>query len=58
MKELDDGEWIEILSSPADSKTFAPSQTEGSVLFIQNGQGTFLKYVFEDGRYNLVGEIE
>jgi hypothetical protein len=58
MKELEDGVWEEILSSPAESKSWAPSQTEGSCLFIQTGQGKYLKYIFEDGRYNLVGTVE
>lgn len=59
MKELGDGEWVEILSAPAEgSMEWAPSQTEGSVLFIQTEQGKFAKYVYENERYNLIGEVE
>lgn len=59
MKELGDGEWVEVYESRTVGRTeFVPSQTEGSVLFIQDGLGKYLKYVYEDGRYNLVGTVE
>lgn len=58
MKELGYGEWIEVMSSPEDPKAWHPPENDGATLFIQTGQGKYLKYVFEDGRYNLVGEIE
>lgn len=58
MKELDDGEWIEVYESPAEGSTqWAPIQEEGAKLFVQTGQGKFLKYVYENGHYTLVGEV-
>lgn len=57
IKELGDGEWTEVLTSTLESKSWKPVQKEGSVLFLQTEYGKFAKYVFENGRYNLVGEV-
>ena len=56
MKELGDGDWVEV-SEPLEVKSWEPSQKEGSVLFLRAGQDRYIKYVFENGRYNLVGEV-
>lgn len=58
VKDLPDGEWTEVLSSPAESKSWNPLPKEGSELLVQIEQGKFAKYIYEDGRYNLVGTVE
>ena len=54
---LDDGEWVEV-SESKEIKDWKPIEKEGAVLFMQTGQGKYDKYVYENGRYNLVGEVE
>lgn len=52
-----DDKWIEVISSPADSTAWQPPKNDGASLSVQTEQGTFLEYIFKDGRYNLVGEV-
>jgi len=55
MTDYDD-EWVEV-SPPTDIKSWKPIEEEGAVLLLQIGQGKFLKYMFTEGRYNLIGEV-
>jgi hypothetical protein len=56
-KELGDGEWENVYTATEVSKPWEPvTPREGSRLFIQIAQGKLAEYLYEDGRYNLVGE--
>lgn len=59
VKELPDGEWENVFTATEVSKPWEPiAPKEGGILFIQNGQGKFLKYLFMDGRYNLIDTVD
>jgi hypothetical protein len=53
------GEWKDVFTATEVSKPWEPIEPkEGNKLFIQNGQGKFIEYIYEDGRYRLVGTVD
>jgi len=53
-----DGEWEDVYTATEVSKPWEPvAPREGSRLFIQTSQGKFAEYLYENGRYSLVGEV-
>lgn len=58
VKELGDGEWEDVYTAKEVSQPWEPMlPTEGTSHFFQIGKGKFIEYLYENGRFNFVGEV-